>query len=198
MTERCDESKHKPELPTQDIYVAKNLPLKSISKEEYQALSDNEKNSYHLYKDAYAGCVSCPLASVCRGKLAQRSKESKGGLYKPISAVINTFKKVGPDMGESQLLCWKPSSKGLVYPRFEATVNSGNVITIDKAWEILTGDSVDPKYKKAEYVLINKIKELGIPIYVGVDWGYTHDFVMVFFAMIPNGEVWIIDCYSVS
>lgn len=195
VTERCDESIHKPELPRKDLYIANNLPLKSISENEYNALSDTEKTAYSLYKDAYAGCHTCPLASVCKGKLASRPVNAKGGLHKPISSVINTFKKVSPDMGEAQLLCWKPSSKGLVYSRFDGEINKGNVISLEKAWETITGDTVN-KGSIKEYQLHQKIVSLDIPIYVGVDWGYTHDFVMVFFAIIPNGEVWVIDCYS--
>ena len=42
------------------------------------------------------------------------------------------------------------------------------------------------------------MKQLGIQFYAGVDWGYTHDFVIVVFALIPNGEVWVVDCYSMS
>jgi hypothetical protein len=98
-------------------------------------------------------------------------------------------------MAEAQLMCWKPSTKGLVYPRFEGTINEGNVITIEKAWETLVGD-------QREHVsnddLILQMRTTGIRFFAGVDWGYTHDFVIVVFAMIPNGEVWVVDCYSTA
>src|SRR5581483_7062658 len=42
------------------------------------------------------------------------------------------------------------------------------------------------------------MKIAGIRFFAGVDWGYTHDFVIVVFAMIPNGDVWVVDCYSNS
>lgn len=205
VTERCPESRHKPGLPKQDVYVAKSLPLRTISIEEHNNLADAEKPNWDLMEGAYAGCVGCKLLPVCRGRLAARNKNSKNGLYKPVGAVINTFKKTSPDMAEAQLLCWKPSSKGLVYPRFEATIDKGNVISIDKALETLLGDEIKKGARELgvqlsvrpnENDLINVMKALKIDFYAGVDWGYTHDFVIVIFAVIPNGEIWVVDCYS--
>lgn len=195
VTEKCPESRHKPELPKASVYIAKNLPLRTISEEEYVALSDPEKPKWEHLPEVHAGCVGCKLLPVCKTRLANRGPEAIGGLHKPIQSVINSFKKVNPDMAEAQLLCWKPSSKGLVYPRFEGTINEGNVITLEKAWETLIGDP-PKKTKISEVDLIFQLKTLGIRIVAGVDWGYSHDFVIVIFAVIPNGEFWIVDCYS--
>src|SRR5205807_160032 len=104
----------------------------------------------------------------CKTRLAHRPDNAKGGLYKPISVVINNFKKITPDMGEAQLMCWKPSSKGLVYPRFETTINTGNVITLEKAYETLFGET---KKKVNELELLLAMHNLGINFYAGVDWG---------------------------
>lgn len=195
VTERCPTSRHMPELPREDRYVNKNLPLKQISVEDYNELPDVEKPKWDLVEKAYAGCAKCPLLPVCKTKLAHREEKATGGLYKPISVVINNFKKTSPDMGEAQLMCWKPSTKGLVYPRFETTINSGNVITLERAYETLSGEV---RKRVGELDLIHYMKTLGIRFFAGVDWGYTHDFVIVIFAMIPNGEVWIVDCYSAA
>lgn len=195
VTERCPETRHKPELPKENVYTAKALPLRIFSVEEYESLSDPEKPKWELQSQVHAGCVKCKLLPVCKTRLSQRPLSATKGLYKPIQSVLNSFKKVSPDMAEAQLLCWKPSSKGLVYPRFEGTVNEGNVITLNRAWETLMGE---PSKKKSvsEADLIWKMQNLGIRFFAGVDWGYTHDFVIVIFALIPNGEIWIVDCYS--
>lgn len=197
VTEKCPPKRHKPELPREDRYVAINLPLKQIGVEEYNDLPDAEKPKWELVSQAYGGCQDCKLLPVCKTRLAHRPEGAQRGLYKPVGAVINTFKKTDPDRAEAQLLCWKPSSKGMVYPRFDATVNTGNVITLERAWETLTGDK-PKKSHVPETDVLHLINTLQIPIYAGVDWGYTHDFVLVFFAMIPNGEIWIIDCYSMA
>lgn len=195
VTERCPETRHKPELPKEDVYTAKALPLRTIDTVEYDALSDPEKPKWEKQEQVHAGCVGCKLLPVCKTRLSKRPIDATGGLYKPIASVINQFKKVSPDMAEAQLLCWKPSSKGLVYPRFEGQINKGNVITLEHAWETLMGDP-PAKKKISEADLIWKMQNLGIRFFAGVDWGYTHDFVIVIFALIPNGEVWIVDCYS--
>jgi hypothetical protein len=207
VTERCPETRHKPELPESQAYVAKSLPLRTITVEDYNELPDAEKPKWEHLPKVYGGCMDCKLLPVCKTRLAHRAPEAKKGLYKPISVVINNFKKTSPDMGEAQLMCWKPSTKGLVYPRFEATLETGNVISVKKAIETLLGD--DPKQtarelgvhlppKPTEADLLAVMKALKIDFYAGVDWGYTHDFVIVIFAKIPNGEFWIIDCYSAA
>jgi hypothetical protein len=207
VTERCPETRHKPELPKQDAYVAKNLPLRTLTPEEYNDIPDAEKPKWELVAQAHGGCIDCKLLPVCRTRLSQRPPEARKGLYKPISVVINNFKKTNPDMGEAQLMCWKPSTKGLVYPRFEGTVDGGNVISIKKAIETLLGD--DPQQtarelgvripaKPTEADLLTIMKALKIDFYAGIDWGYTHDFVIVIFAKLPNGEFWVMDCYSAA
>lgn len=197
VTARCDESRHKPTLPREDRYVAKSLPLKQISPEDFYDLPPVEQDKYDLVKDAYAGCKSCKLLSVCRTRLAARGTKDTGGLYKPVGAVINTFKKTDADRAEAQLMCWRPSSKGMVYPRFDTTLNTGNMISLEFAWEAIIGDP-PKKSKISENDLLYMMKNLGIEFYAGVDWGYTHDFVIVIFAKLPNGQVWIADCYSQS
>jgi hypothetical protein len=197
VTERCPETRHKPEGRKEDIYIAKGLPLRQIDVDEYDSLSDPEKSKWERLNQVHAGCVNCKLLPVCKTRLSQRKPDAVGGLYKPISSVINQFKKVNPDMAEAQLLCWKPSSKGLVYPRFEGTVNTGNVITLEKAWETIQGEK-PKKTKITEIDLILLMKTCGIRMFAGVDWGFTHDFVIVVFAQIPNGEYWVIDCFSAA
>jgi hypothetical protein len=207
VTERCPEERHKPELPKSDAYVAKSLPLRTLTVEEYNELPDAEKPKWQHLEQVHGGCMDCKLLAVCKTRLSQRAPEAKKGLYKPISVVINNFKKTNPDMGEAQLMCWKPSTKGLVYPRFEATIDTGNVISIKKAIETLLGDEpqqtarelgvrIPPKPTEADLLAV--MKALKLDFFAGVDWGYTHDFVIVIFAKLPNGEFWIIDCYSAA
>lgn len=197
VTEKCPTTRHKPEEPKEDRYVAKQLPLRQISAEEYYGLPMVERDKWDFIEKAFAGCKTCKLLPVCKMRLANREAGDIGGLYKPVGAVLNTFRKTDPDRAEAQLLCWKPSSKGMVYPRFENIVDKGNVITLGKAWETLEGEG-PRKSEITEIDLIFKMRSLGIRFYAGVDWGYTHDFVIVIFAMIPNGDIWIVDCYSQS
>lgn len=193
VTERCPETRHLPNGPRQDMYVAKNLPLQKLTKEEFEILPAVEKPKWDVVENAYEGCVSCPLLAVCKGRLAAKSKDATGGFYKPISSVIQAFAKNDPDTAEAQLMCWKPGSVGLVYPRFSSDVSKGNVISLKDAYESLFG----PTTKAInELTLLNDMKNLGILFYAGVDWGYTHDFVITIVALIPNGDIWLMETYA--
>lgn len=194
ISEKCFESRHLPNEPKEDRYVAKELPLRQMSREEYDGLSSAEQIHYELVPDAYAGCKKCILLPVCKTRLAHRPSTDVGGLYRPVSAIINEFKTTPPDMAIAQLLCLRPSTRGMVYPRFDNMVDKGNVLSLEKAYETLVGEP--PRNPVTEQSLLALMKSLKITFHAGVDWGYTHNFSIVIFAMIPNGEVWIIDCFS--
>lgn len=191
LTERCPEDRHLPNEPTQDIYVTKSLPLKNLTAMEYEGLPEIEKPKYDLIKDAYAGCAKCPLLPLCKKKLATKDKSATGGFYKPIVSVIQKFRENDPDTAESQLLCRKPGSEGLVYPRFSS---NGNVIGIKQAYETLLGPTTYNHVSEA--TLIYEMQKAGIEFFVGLDWGFDHDFVLLVFAKIPNGDWWLMETYA--
>ncbi len=190
LAERCPSERHKPEGPKQDMYVTKVLPLKNLTVEEFSGLPEIEKPKYDLVKDAHSGCVKCPLLPLCKKKLAEKDVSATGGFYKPITSVIQKFRENDPDTAESQLLCRRPGSEGLVYPRFS---KMDNVITIKQAYEILLGPT---KFKNvSENALLHEMQKLDIEFYAGIDWGFDHPFVILIVAKIPNGEWWLMDTY---
>ena len=193
IAEKCPTDRHLPDMPKVDRYVAKGLPLRQISPEEYDVLVDIEKKKWELLKDVHAGCASCKLLPVCKTRLADRPDNHVGGLYRPIKSIIGDFEDGTNDMNEAQLMCWRPSAKGLVYPRFESSKEKGNLITPEQAYETIVGVK---KEKANELDLLLAMKNAGVRFIAGVDWGYTHDFVIVIFAMLASGEVWVMDCFS--
>ena len=189
VTEKCPPERHKPNEDGSkvELYVHKKLPLRSSFENDYQALPDPQKPDWEKVS-VYPGCVKCPLVAVCKGRLANKpvtAKATKSSLYKPIKSVINNFKKIPPDMAEAQLMCWRPSTKGLIYPRFEATQQNGNLVSIPKAWELVTGE-------KREDVnitqLVGMLHDIGAKFYAGVDWGYTHESTIVVMAVTEIGR----------
>lgn len=194
VTERCPPSRHLPDGPKEDMYIAKNLPSKQISKDEYEFLSDAEKPKYSLIKDVHEGCKTCLLLPVCKKRLSEKPENATGGFYKPIVSVIQKFRENDPDTAEAQLMCWKPGSEGLVYPRFSTVPGKGNVITLKEAYEALVGPT--SKSFITENELLYQLKLANIPFYAGVDWGFTHDSVILIVAKMPNGEIWVIDCWA--
>jgi hypothetical protein len=195
VTERCPKSRHLPEEEKTDMYVAKNLPLKQIFKDEFEFLPTAEHPKWDLVKDVYKGCQSCLLLPVCRKRLADKPESASGGFYKPIVSVIQKFRENDPDTAEAQLLCWKPGSEGLVYPRFSTVPGKGNVMSLKDAYEILMG-SPSTKSFVSEMDFLYELQKSNIPLYAGVDWGYVHDSVIIVFAVFPTGEVWIVDCWA--
>lgn len=193
VTERCPSSRHLPDEPKADRYVAKGLPLIQMGKEEFEHLPDVEKPKYNLVSNAFKGCASCKLLPVCKMRLAAKPEGASGGFYKPIVSVIQKFAENDPDTGEAQLMCWKPGSAGLVFPRFKNSKKEGNVLTLREAYKEYAGVDLG---NISELTLLHALKQADIPIYCGVDWGFTHDAVIVVAAKMPNDEIWIIDCFS--
>jgi hypothetical protein len=193
VTEFCPPERHRPDEPKVDQYVTNNLPCRQIPKEEYDLLPDPEKHKWSLVKDAYAGCLDCLLLSICKKRLSEKPVTATGGFYKPITNIIQKFRENDPDICESQLMCWKPGSEGLVYPRFQSQLGKGNVITYKEAYETLMGPTTKPI---TELTLLNALHEAGVMFYAGVDWGYTHDTVIIVACILPNGEVWIFDTFA--
>lgn len=195
ITEKCKPERHQPGGPKQTVYLSQNLPLKTITEPEYFSLTEKEKEKFDKF-EAMAGCAKCPLLPVCRGRLAARKDEDTGGLWKPIDFTMAQFAKTDPDLAEAQLLCWKPSSAGMVYPRFLNKDIDGNTYTIAQAWEAFTGDTA-PNGITLPF-LIEHLHKKGIRFYCGTDWGFRHAFAITVGAVLPNGEWWIVDTYSVS
>jgi hypothetical protein len=195
VTQACPPSRYLPDEPKEDRWVANNLPLRQITDEEYRLLPDPEKHKWSLVKDAHQGCLTCPLLPVCKKRLSEKPQSATGGFYKPITSVINSFKKNDPDVAESELMCWKPGTEGLVYPRFQSQLGKGNVIDYKTAYETLTGEPCKLTWV-SEITLLDLMFRLQIPFFAGVDWGYTHDFVIVIMAMLPNGEVWLMETFA--
>lgn len=193
VTEACPPSRHKPEGPREDRYVAVDLPLRQISKEEFDSMPDPEKPKWSLVEQAYEGCVSCPLLAVCQKRLADKPATATGGFYKPIVSVIQKFRDNDPDTAEAELMCWRPGSEGLIYPRFISQVGRGNVTDYKTAYETLMGPT---QLFVTELTLLQAMHDAGIQFFAGVDWGYTHDFTIIIMAMIPNGEVWVMDSFA--
>jgi hypothetical protein len=193
VTEACPPKRHKPEGPKEDRYVSLKLPLRHISIPEWDTLPDSEKKKWSLVKDAYEGCITCPLLAVCQKRLAEKPETATGGFYKPIVSVIQKFKDNDPDTAEAELMCWRPGSEGLIYPRFVSQVGGGNVIDYKTAYETLMGPTTNAI---TELTLIQAMHDAGIQFFAGVDWGYTHDFTIIIMAMLPNGEVWVVDSFA--
>jgi hypothetical protein len=123
------------------------------------------------------GCLErCKLFAICKTRLATHQK-SNSKLLKKISQVQSQFASFSPDMAKAQLLCWKPSTEGLIYPRFNRDIH---VITAAQIAEKVTGDEytrTHPRMSKLD--LINLLKSREVRWFSGMDFGFTHNFAVV-------------------
>jgi hypothetical protein len=189
ITERITKNEARINEPKVTRYISRELPLKNISPEDFETLNDKEKTKYEKF-DAYAGIADHPMLSVMRNYLVDRPQSDVGDLYKPVIAVRNNFKQTSPEMGEAQLLCNKPSSSGLVYPRFSIIDNS---ISINEAYEYLSGEK---ESSRSLTELIEYMHNLGIEFYGAADWGNTDETSLGIFAKLAGGMTWLIDLLS--
>jgi hypothetical protein len=195
ITQKCPPERHG-ERTTETVYARYELPLKSISEVEYNRLLPNEQEGYSKLDNVRAGCLKCPLLSVCKGKLAERSSRDQGPFWKSIDFTISEMETTDPDMAMAQLLCRRAAASGMVYPRFDDRLDgTGNIYTVEQAWETYTGEKAPPKVTYHD--LLQKMIKSGIKFYVGGDWGHTGAQAFVVSAKMPNGEFWIMDSYSV-
>jgi hypothetical protein len=192
ITEHCPSSRHLPELDKVERYVKLDLPLTNLSIEELSQLPTKDQAGYEKIT-AYAGCAKCPLLPVCRTRLAHRPNTDKGGLYKEIDFTIRQFQITSDDMASAQLMCWKPSQSGLVYPRFD---KADNTMTLADAYSQFTGNSASKDLTISS--LTNVMREKGIRIQVGGDWGHAHATAFIVTAVMPGGDWWILDAHSIS
>jgi hypothetical protein len=189
ITERITKNEARVNEPKISRYISRELPLKNISPEEFETLNDKEKTKYEKF-DAYAGVADHPMLSVMRNYLVDRPQTDVGDLYKPVIAVRNNFKQTSPEMGEAQLLCNKPSSSGLVYPRFSIVDNS---VSINEAYGYLSGEK---ESSRTLTELVEYMHNLGIEFYGAADWGNTDETSLGVFAKLAGGITWFIDLLS--
>jgi hypothetical protein len=189
VTERVTEAEARVNEPKVLRYISRELPLKNLSPEEFEELNEESRHKYEAF-EAYAGIAEHPMLSIMRNNLVDRPQDDVGDLYKPIYAVHNNFKQTSPEMGEAQLLCNKPSSSGLVYPRFDRVENG---ISIDAAYSYLSGEE---EKNRTLGELIEYMHNLGIEFYGAADWGNTDETAMGVFAKITGGKSWLIDIIS--
>jgi hypothetical protein len=186
ITERITPEVARVNEPKVTRYISTTLPMVNLSKDQWKDLKEEDKNKYEKI-EAYAGIAEHPMLPVMKNYLVERPEKDKGGLFKKLFATHNMFKKVSPEMAEAQLLCHKPESTNLVYPRFDTNFNT---LTVAQAWEKITGN-VNPHatFQQLRDFLI----AMGCPFIGGGDFGFSDYNSFVVVAMLPGGHTLQVD-----
>jgi hypothetical protein len=172
--EACPTSRHLPLEPKVTIYRSDET-LAAVSEDNYKSLPVKEQEKY-VKDTGYAGCLSrCKLFGVCKGRLATK-QTSNSEFLQSIADVQNKIREQPLPQVKAELLCLKPSTTGLVYPRFDP---EKHVITPAEAYRRIMGAEWPngPHMTKRELIAVMKSREL--PCYGGMDFGYSHLFAYV-------------------
>jgi len=170
-------------------YISDGLPMINFSQKEWDLLPEENRSNYKRF-EAYEGIAKHPLLPIMKNTLVDRPQNDTGGLYKPLTAILNNFRALDNDMADAQLLCNKPSSSSLVYPKFDSKLN---VLSVNEAIRRLLGEE-DCELDSFEY-LKNYITNLGIKVVGGGDWGFSDYTALSIIGLLPNGEAWLLDTF---
>lgn len=188
ITESCKPARHKPDEPKQMYYV-NDGDVKHITKDEFDVMNPAEQKKYYPV-EGFAGCRSCRIFSACKGRLATHQK-STSPMLKPIEDAITKFQSAPtPDFILTEHLCRKPDTSGLVYPRFNP---EKHMLTPEAMAELITGDPMP--YIKDKAMLLSLMKQKGVDFYVGMDFGFSHNFAVIVIA-VWGQYVFVVDVFA--
>ena len=200
VTQICTPDKYAPPLdafgkprenPSQRVVVYRSDDdLRSISEDNWKLLTPDQQRKY-TKDEGHWGCLhNCSLFSSCKGRLITHQK-STSKMLKPITHVENWFGSADVEYVKAQYLCWKPSSFGLVYSRFDPAVH---LLTARQIVWRLIGEDIGKEITKAE--LIQYFNARGCKYSSGMDFGDTHNFSVVT-AAIDGLKCMVFDVISV-
>ena len=190
VTKACQPTRHLPMLPKIPVYYS-NDTLTTISESDYKALPEDEAKKFSPDM-AYQGCIkNCKIFAMCRGRLATEQKHDTP-LLRDVDFTQQAFmSSTDVEKAQAQLLCWKPSREGMVYPRLSRKLH---LVTAAQIAETMTGNQYPSNFGKAD--LLRLLKEHDVTFYAGVDHGFNHCFAGVLGVRWAN-HMFIIDAFEV-
>jgi hypothetical protein len=188
VTERCPPERHLPDQPKIPIYRSDDT-LRAISKEQYDAMNPENQSKYVL-DEGFKGCLeNCKIFAMCKGGLATK-QTSTSKMLKGIKWTTKQFRGVSLPYAKSQLLCWKPSTEGLIYSDFERDTH---VLTAAQIAQKITGEEYKDSFTNEELTQLMVSREMAF--YVGMDFGFGHNFSVVL-GVRDGNRMFIIGCWS--
>lgn len=190
VTKPCPPERHRPDLKKLPVFYS-DTNLDTVDEETYKGFAEESKK---LYKPdlAYAGCImNCRMFAMCRGRLATEQKSNSRLLF-DVDAVQTQFRQMtDTEKVQAQLLCWKPSRAGMIYPRLNRELHMMSAAQIARR---VTGREFPDTLSKAQ--LITLLGTLDVQWFAGVDHGYTHCFAGVLGVKFGN-LMFILDAFEV-
>jgi hypothetical protein len=206
VTKACPPERHLPDEPRIPIYYSESK-LKAIGQDDWNLLAPEEQSKFFV-KEGYTGCLKkCSLFSVCQGRLATK-QTCTSKMLKPIPHVATVLKDASVEHAKAQLMCWKPSSEGLIYPNFQYSRHMLDPVAM---YEKISGEEIPRKtengdihpefiefsHKFTKAKLIEFMLERGMEFHAGMDFGYTHNWAVVLGAKDGN-RFFVVDVIAVA
>lgn len=189
VTKACPSTRHLPERPRLKVFYS-NDTLETITEEQFNALPEDRHDEFKA-DTAYEGCVTkCKMFAMCRGRLATEQK-NESPLLRSVEFTQQQFKLMTDvEKAQAQLMCWKPSREGMVYPRL---YRDKHMVSAAQIAQIMTGDEFPSTFGKT--ALLNFLKTQDVTYYAGIDHGYSHCFAGVLGVRWAN-TMFIIDAFE--
>lgn len=204
VTRACPEDKCKKSEGTVRLYFKQDT-LSLISEEKFKELSPLQQQEWEP-KDMYPGCVNCKIAPLCLGRLATKQKSSSP-MLKTHNEVQKKFRESELSDALAQLMCLKPSTKGLVFTSFDErksvmspTQMWGQFVHGDPDWAVKQkkDGQTNSDIQITHDELIRTFQNHGVPAYAGVDWGFDHPSVCLVCFIDSGGNIYFVDEYAVT
>ncbi len=192
LMEKCKPERHGKEEVT--IFVDQ-MKMHHIPRSEYDKLTEDKKKDYTAYQ-ATDGCLKCPLFSVCLGDaknqdLSMTSEAST--MIASIDEVITKVKGADVDWVLAELMCLKPSMEGIVFKEFD---KPRHVVSWEAMWEKLTKNK--PTGPVGELEFVRELHLRKVPVYGGVDFGWTAPSTVIFVAVDSEDNVYALRTFGVT
>lgn len=190
VTRACPPERHRPDLPKLKVFYS-NDTMTTIDNKSYSDLPEEERKSFKE-DQAYEGCVkNCRLFAMCRGRLATEQK-SDSSLLRHVADTQELFAGLSDvEKAQSQLMNWKPSRAGMIYPRMSRVLH---VLSAAQIASMITGEEHPSTFGKRD--LINFFATQDVRYYVGIDHGFNHCFAGVLGVKV-GGLMFIIDAFEI-
>lgn len=192
LMEKCQPDRHGTQEVT--IYVDQ-MKMHHLPQSEYDKLTEDKKKDYVAYP-ATDGCLKCPLFSVCLGDAKNQDPSmtpENSTMIASIDEVVRKVKGADVDWVLAEMMCLKPSVEGIVFKEFD---KSRHALSWEDMWLKLTKEK--PTGPVGEMEFIRELHRRKVPVYAGVDFGWTAPSTVIFSAVDQDDNVYVLRTFGVT
>lgn len=189
-TAACPSSRHLPDRPRLKVFYS-NDRLETITEKAFTDLPEEEAKDFKE-DQAYEGCLTkCKIFAMCRGRLATEQKSDSPLLRDPADTQELFMSQPDVEKAQAQLLCWRPSRAGMIYPRLS---RASHLLKPHQIAELVKGMAYPVSFGKSD--LMSLLATEDVRYFVGLDHGFNHCFAGVL-GVRWGGYMFVVDAFEV-